>query len=332
MRAPEFWSAGGIAPALLAPLSLLFRAGGALRELGVTAWRAPVPVICVGNLTVGGAGKTPTVIALAALLKRRGLDVACVSRGYGGNLPGPLQVDPARHKAAEVGDEPLLLARDAAAWVARDRRDGVRAAIAEGADVVILDDGLQYPALAPRLSFIVIDGPYGFGNGRVLPAGPLREPVEAGLTRAGAAIVIGEDTHGLAARLSGRLQVLRARLEPDADSARFKDRRVYAFAGIGRPGKFFATLRELGAVIAGEAAFPDHHRYSEDETMKLVEAAQRADAEPVTTEKDFTRLPDGARRMVKTIGVRLRFDDPAALEAVLLPALAPRPESEHAHG
>ena len=326
MRAPDFWrrDGGRVLPLLLAPFSAAFQLAAGLRKYTAKPWRAPVPVICVGNLTVGGAGKTPTVLALADRLQAFGLRVGCLSRGYGGRLRGPVQVDPARHAAADVGDEPLLLARAAPTWIARDRKDGARAAIGEGVDVVILDDGLQNPALRHDVALVVVDAGYGFGNGRLLPAGPLREPVAAGLARSSAVVLIGEDRDDLAADLAGRVPaVLTAQLVADDDALALKGRKVLAFAGIGRPAKFFATLRELGAEVVETAAFADHHAYTPDQTMQLIEAAQACDAVPVTTAKDFVRLPEGAARMVTPVRVHLRFDQPEALDRVLRPALQP---------
>jgi tetraacyldisaccharide 4'-kinase len=322
VRPPEFWRAGGnpIAPWLLAPLSAVFGAASRLRRIGVTPWKAPIPLICVGNLTVGGAGKTPTVLAIADRLQATGLRVGCLSRGYGGRNRGPLEVDPARHTAAEVGDEPLLLARAAPTWIARDRKDGARVAIAEGVDVLVLDDGLQNPALRYDIVLVVVDGAYGFGNRRLLPGGPLREPVTTGLARATAIVLIGDDTGGPATELQRSAPVLRARLVPDDAALRLKGRRVLAFAGIGRPQKFFDTLAELGADVIHTAAFADHHSYTPEEAMYLVEEAQRQDAIPVTTAKDFVRLPNGSQRMVTAVGVSLRFDDPEALDRILQPA------------
>ncbi len=326
MRPPEFWhrGSGGVAAQLLAPVACLVAAAASLRRRVTTPWRAPVPVICVGTLTVGGAGKTPTVLALADLLQARGLRVSCLSRGYGGTHRGPVEVDPARHTAAEVGDEPLLLARAAPTWIGRDRKDTARLAVAEGADLLILDDGLQNPTLHHDLDLVVVDAGYGFGTGRVLPAGPLREPVAQGLARAAAVILIGDDRHGLAGWLarpeSGlRGPVLRAHLVPDDDALRLKGRKVLAFAGIGRPEKFFATLVELGAEIVAHQSFADHHRFDEDEAMRLVEMAQRLGAIPVTTAKDSVRLPPDARRMVTAVSVHLRFDDDEALARLLEP-------------
>lgn len=320
VRAPDFWHGPSDSPAarLLAPLGAIYGALGRLRSIGVTPWRAPVPVICVGNLTVGGAGKTPTVLALAARLQARGLSVATLSRGYGGSERGPLQVDPARHTAAQVGDEPLLLAHQASAWISRHRRDGARAAVAEGADVVLLDDGFQNPSLHKHLSFIVVDAGYGFGNGRVMPAGPLREPIERGLARAQAIVLIGDGRLPLATSLP----VLRARLVPDEAARALNGRRVAAFAGIGRPEKFAETLREAGATVVSLAAFADHHLYREDEIARLIETARRAEATLVTTAKDIVRLPERLRSAVTVAGVSLRLDEPAALDALLEPVLA----------
>jgi tetraacyldisaccharide 4'-kinase len=321
MRAPDFWhhDAGRLAPRLLAPLSAVFHAAARLRARTVTPWRAPVPVICVGNLTVGGAGKTPTVLALADRLQAAGLRVGCLSRGYGGALRGPVQVDPARHTAADVGDEPLLLAAAAPSWIARDRKDGARVAVAEGVDVLILDDGLQNPALVHDIVFVVVDAGYGFGNGRLLPAGPLREPIDEGLRRAAAVVLIGDDRRRLGAALSARVPVLRAQLVPDDAALRLKGQKVLAFAGIGRPAKFFDTLEQLGAELVARVEFADHHPYTPDDAMRLVESAQRLGASPVTTAKDFVRLPKDSRRMVTAVHVHLRFDEPERLAQLLEP-------------
>jgi tetraacyldisaccharide 4'-kinase len=323
VRAPEFWHRrdDSVPATLLAPLGTLYGALAGLRGWRVTPWRAPVPVLCVGNLTVGGAGKTPTVLALAEHLKASGLEIACLSRGYGGRERGPLRVDPERHSAVDVGDEPLLLARAAPTWIARDRQDGARVAIAEGADVVLLDDGLQNPSLRKSLSLVVIDGGYGFGNGHVLPAGPLREPVERGLARAGAVVLIGEDTCGVRRQIPAGLPILEARLEPDETTLRLRGCSVIAFAGIGRPAKFFQTLRDVGADLVDAAEFADHHPYTDAESMRLVEIAQRRNATLVTTAKDFVRLPEAARPQVTVAGVRLRFADVAALDRLLAPVL-----------
>ncbi|MGE5766800.1 MAG: tetraacyldisaccharide 4'-kinase, partial [Bacteroidota bacterium] len=215
MRTPEFWHSENTAARLLAPLGLAWQAAGAARRAFVRPWRAPVPVICVGNLVAGGAGKTPVVLSLLTLLRARGLRPAALTRGYGGSAAGPLLVDPARHDAATVGDEALLLAATGPTWLARDRVDGAREAVEEGAEVLVMDDGFQNPGLKKDLSLLVVDAGYGFGNGRVMPAGPLRETPAAGFARADAVVIVGGgDVAGIVARLPHGLPVLRARLEP----------------------------------------------------------------------------------------------------------------------
>jgi tetraacyldisaccharide 4'-kinase len=325
MKTPGFWyrPEATAAARLLAPAGALYDAASRLRRAWVTPQRSPVPVVCIGNLVAGGAGKTPVALALARRLAEIGIAAHTLSRGHGGSLAGPVRVDPAIHGAAEVGDEPLLLALAAPAWVARDRPAGARAAAAAGAALILMDDGFQNPSLAKDLSLLVVDGPVGFGNGLVLPAGPLRETPEAGLKRADALVVMGRDQTGMAALAAGHgLVALGARLVPaPEDAARLRGRRVLAFAGIGRPQKFFATLAELGAEIVGRIAFPDHHAYTPDEMMRLVETAQERGAVAVTTEKDQVRLPPAARPMVEALRVDLAWDDPAALDAVLEPVV-----------
>jgi tetraacyldisaccharide 4'-kinase len=325
MRAPEFWARLGLVPALLAPLGAVVGAAGAARRRAVKPWRAPVPVICVGNLVAGGAGKTPVVLSLARLLAARGKAVHVVTRGYGGYLAGPLAVDPARHDAGAVGDEPLLLAAAAPTWVARDRAAGAREAVAAGAEILLLDDGFQNPALAKDLSLLVVDGGYGFGNGLVMPAGPLREPVGAGLARAQAVVLIGEDEAGVAGTIDGggrdrqrRVKLLRADLVPARNAAAdLAGRRVLAFAGIGRPAKFFATLERLGAEVAEARPFPDHHPYAASEIERMLATARSLGAAPVTTAKDAVRLPPGLREAVRVLPVDLVWREPDAVASLL---------------
>ncbi len=307
MKAPAFWNQGGGLALMLAPLSRLYTLGGRFRRARASAWKAPVPVICVGNLTVGGTGKTPTAIAIARRLLAQGRRPVLVSRGYRGRLAGPVRVDAARHTAGEVGDEPLLLAEAAPTVVAKDRLAGVRAAIEFGAEAIILDDGFQDPRLDHDLALVVVDGGAGFGNGRVLPAGPLREPVADGLARADAVVLIGDG------RIETDRPVFRARLMPTEASLRFQGHKVFAFAGIGRPQKLFDTLAEIGADVAATRAFPDHHPYDEDDVARLIEDAARLGAEPVTTRKDWVRLPASARPLVSVLDVDLVFADEDAL-------------------
>lgn len=315
MRAPDFWAEGGALPALLAPLGSGYELAGRLRRALAHPVEVPVPVVCVGNLVAGGAGKTPLALALLEALAARGAH--CLSRGYGGRASGPLRVDPERHDAAHVGDEALLLAKRAPAWVARDRVAGARAAVAAGAGAIVMDDGFQNPHLAKDLSLLVVDGAYGFGNARVMPAGPLRERVAAGLARADAVVVLGPDARGLGQGLAGRLPVLHARLAPRPDGARLKGRKVLAFAGIGRPEKFFAMLGSLGAHVVESRAFPDHHRYRRAEVEDALARAEARGAVAVTTEKDAVRLPPELRNRVEVLAVTVEWQQPAALEALL---------------
>jgi tetraacyldisaccharide 4'-kinase len=322
VRAPEFWQRTDSAIArLLTPAALAWLAATRLRRAVARPYRAPVPVVCVGNLVAGGAGKTPVALAVARWYVARGLAVHLLSRGYGGRLAGPHRVDPARDIAAEVGDEPLLLAARAPTWIAHDRAAGARAAVAAGARILVMDDGFQNPSLAKTLSLLVVDGGQGFGNGRVIPAGPLRERIEDGLARAGVVVLMGEDRAGALAAIDGRLPVLRARLVPGADAERYRGERVAAFAGIGRPDKFYDTLRDLGALVVATRDFPDHHRYQPEEVMGMVEHAAKRDAVLVTTAKDAVRLPPGALNMVHVLPVELRWDDEEAAGAILARAL-----------
>jgi tetraacyldisaccharide 4'-kinase len=319
MRAPEFWDwPPGLAAGLLAPLGLAWDVAGRLRRAVARPYRASVPVLCVGNLVAGGSGKTPVVLSLAAIAAEH-MPIHVVSRGYGGRLAGPVRVDPARHDAAAAGDEPLLIAARAPCWVARDRAAGVRAAADAGAAAVLLDDGLQNPRLAKDLSLVVVDAEYGFGNGRLIPAGPLREPAATGLARADAIVLLGEGADPAEIRRSRR-PVFRARLEP-TNGERFAGTGVVAFAGIGRPDKFFATLRALGATLVAAHPFADHHRFTTREIDRLRREAGRARARLVTTAKDWVRLPAGLRHGIEVLEITIRWHDPSAIAHVIAEAL-----------
>jgi tetraacyldisaccharide 4'-kinase len=323
MRAPDFWRRDGVLARLLTPAAWLYRAGTALAWAWTRPLRVPVPVVCVGNLTLGGAGKTPVALALAEILLARGRRVHFLIRGYGGRARGPLRVDPDRHGADLVGDEALLLARLAPTWIGGDRRKSAAAAVAAGAGVLVMDDGFQNPSLVKDLSFVVIDLDGGFGNRRVFPAGPLREPIARGLGRADALVLIGGAEATAAPYSGGRLPVLTAHLSATESARALRGRRLAAFAGIGRPAKFFDTLEEIGARVVARHAFADHYRYRAEDIMALCEEADGLDAEPVTTEKDYVRLDAASKPMVRAVGVRLRFDDPARVEALLARALVP---------
>jgi tetraacyldisaccharide 4'-kinase len=333
MRAPAFWQARTPSPLarLLTPLAALYGTVAGRRMAGAGE-RASVPVICVGNLTAGGAGKTPTALALASILGGMGPQPIFLTRGYGGRVRGPEWVVPALHGAPDVGDEPLLLARHAPVVVSRDRVAGAALAVKGGAGVVLMDDGLQNAALAKDLAIAVIDAGAGIGNGLVMPAGPLRAPLSAQWPRIDALVLLGDGDRGedIAAEAHALAKpVLRARLVPDAGiAAGLRGRRVLAFAGIGRPEKFFATLEGLGAELVAREPFPDHHPFTAHELEAMTARAARDGLLPVTTEKDMVRIAAlRAPRLMERIvplPVRAVFQDEAALRAVLATGLARR--------
>ena len=317
MHAPAFWSGPpGLCSTVLRPAAWA-AAAITRRRIARPGWRAPVPVLCCGNLTVGGAGKTTLALDLLSRLTARGVAVHALSRGYRGSARGVLQVDSARHDAGMVGDEPLLLAAVAPTWVGTDRAASARAAIAAGATCLVMDDGMQNPTLMRDCTLMVIDGAAGFGNGCVLPAGPLREPAAAGAARAQAAILIGPDQRQVAALLPAALPVLRAGLAMSIQAEALRGRRLVAFAGIGRPGKFFASLRGAGLELCAEHAFADHHRYRPAELARLRAQALAAGASLVTTPKDAVRLPAALREEIIVLGVDLRWADPSEIERLL---------------
>ncbi|MCB2128372.1 MAG: tetraacyldisaccharide 4'-kinase [Rhodobacteraceae bacterium] len=325
MKPPAFWFSDpaqpGLAARILSPLSRICKAATAARVARPADFRPGIPVICVGNLTVGGAGKTPTVVALAQRLSARGHAAHILSRGYGGTLAGPVQVSERHHQASDTGDEPLLMAGFAPVWVARDRAAGARAAVAAGAGVLLLDDGFQNPSVAKDLSIVVADAATGFGNGLCLPAGPLREPVEAGLARADMVLTLGApgEQATFLSRWGGALNVphVAGRLAPLETGMDWAGLPVLAFAGIGRPEKFFATLRGLGAEVVRTVALDDHQPLSPGLLRRLGAEAGALGAQLVTTEKDAVRLPDELRSQVLTLPVRLEIDDWALLDAAL---------------
>jgi tetraacyldisaccharide 4'-kinase len=317
LRAPAFWEGrgSGILPRLLSPLGAVTAASTA-RRVARPGWRASVPVICCGNVTLGGSGKTTVALDLGQRLRSRGLASHFLLRGYGGTFRGTRRVV-AGDSVALVGDEALLLAAIGPTWIGADRAASARAAVADGADILVLDDGLQNPTLVKDLSLLVVDGGFGFGNGRVMPAGPLREPVAVGAARCAAAVLIDQDRFNAAAELPQWLQVLRARLIPGPEAAGVAGRRVLAFAGIARPAKFFATLQNAGAMLVGRLSFPDHHPFADGEFRRILAQSRQLGALPVTTPKDAARLTAEQRAAVRVVGVRLAWDDASAIEAML---------------
>ena len=331
MRPLSFWQNSpnnpGLWANLLRPLGAVYAAMTA-RRVKQAGHPAKVPVICIGNLTAGGAGKTPTAIAVLQILMAKGIKCHVVSRGYGGSVTGPVQVDAMKGKAEEVGDEPLLLAAFAPTWVAKDRAAGVKAAEMAGAEVILLDDGFQNPSVIKDLSIIVVDAARGFGNGLCLPAGPLREPVHEGVKRGHLLLTIGAqaDQKIFDNQWSEQIPLPRVRghLAPLQMGMDWKGQRVLAFAGIGYPEKFFATLRGEGAEVVKTVALDDHQPISELLLNRLENEAALLGAQLVTTEKDQIRLPEAHRHRVLALVVRLVLDDPAPLNAALERVLCAR--------
>lgn len=323
MHEPHFWrdlprgsrASAPVTRFLLTPFAQIYALLGR-RRLARTIPEDPgVPVICIGNLTLGGAGKTPVSAAIRQELQSRGIRAATLSRGYGGSLAGPVRVDPDRHQASETGDEPLMLSASGETWISRDRPAGARAMREAGVGAIILDDGHQNPTLLKTGSIVVIDASEPFGNGHVFPKGPLREPVAAGLARADAVILMGDGDVPEAVSATG-VEVLRARLAPVAPPPPGS---YVAFAGIGRPQRFFDSLSSMpGVVLADAVPFPDHHMYSASDITFLTKLArERGPAKLVTTSKDHVRLPPAFRQTVAVLPVEARFDDPAGLSRLL---------------
>ena len=316
MRAPSFWYRRGIFSVLLAPLGWIWAVGARIRAARTAHHRSPIPVICIGNLSVGGVGKTPIAMSIARLIP----GAQFLSKGYGGKEIGPLRVEPQRHGYQMVGDEPLLLAEVAPCWIAKNRIEGAEAAASAGAAILVMDDGFQDPSLEKDISILVVDGATGFGNGQCLPAGPLRETVEQGLKRADVVVILGEDRHDVASRVAPK-PVLRAWLEPEAEASVLSGRKVVAFAGIGRPAKFFHTLDTLGANLVEAYAFPDHYPFHPHEIHELQTAANNHHAFLVTTGKDFVRVPVNLRDQIGVVQMDVAWEDEALLLDVLAPAL-----------
>jgi tetraacyldisaccharide 4'-kinase len=312
MKAPDFWSRPNASLGkLLSPLGCAYRLAGTFNKSFVKPAHVHGKILCVGNLVAGGTGKTPVALAVAACLQHD--DWAFLTRGYGGRLAGPVHVAPKFHTPADVGDEALLLARAGPTWVARDRAAGALAAIEGGANLIIMDDGFQNPSLQKDISFVVIDGETGFGNGQLIPAGPLREPVATGLARADAVIIVGNDRADIAKTLPPSLPIFTGHILPETDRTTWAGRRVVAFAGIGRPGKFFDTLTAMECDVIATHSFADHHPFTDAEIAHICVEAKALDAVPVTTEKDAVRLPDAFRDRIETLPVAFVWDDAVAL-------------------
>jgi tetraacyldisaccharide 4'-kinase len=322
MRAPDFWSrrdgTARLAAAALSPIGWIYGAVTDWKRTHTLAYRARAKVVCVGNLTAGGSGKTPVVAAIVRILNAQGLRTVILSRGYGGTVAGAVMVNPRMHSAKEVGDEALLLAASAPVIVSRNRRLGAVLADTEGAEVIVMDDGFQNFTLAKDLSIVVVDAEKGFGNGHILPAGPLRETIRGGLARADAVVLVGAGTVELPG-FAG--PIVQARIVPRDDKA-LAGRAAIAFAGIGRPEKFFDTLRALGVELIETREFADHHVFGASEIAQLKAKAKDQNVMLVTTEKDFMRLGPADRECIECLRIEAEFDSPEGVEAILKKALS----------
>jgi tetraacyldisaccharide 4'-kinase len=317
MRAPDFWRTDNGLARLLEPAGLIYGAITARRIANTTPYKAKAPVICVGNLTAGGTGKTPVAAAIAARLREHGHSPAILLRGYGGTVTYPLKIDPHTHTAEGVGDEALLHARTTPTWIAARRALAAAPAIKAGANVLVMDDGHQHPSLFKNLSLVVVDGRTGFGNGRIIPAGPLREAIKPGLARADAVVLMGEDRAGVGGFLSEHSPVLRARLVPGVEAQGLRGQRVVGFAGLGDPQKFLETLIDVGAHVVAFHPFGDHYGYGPADIQPILDEAYAVNAVPVTTAKDAVRLDPDQRQQVNVLTVTAAWEDESALDGLL---------------
>ncbi len=319
LKAPDFWQEKGLKSWLLKPLSWIYAYIGRMRFEHTDAKKMPVPVICVGNLVMGGAGKTPTVIAIVEILKDMGYTPHIVSRGYGAVIRNVIQVNPTKHTYLEVGDEPLLLSKFATTWASPDRIVGVDAAVAAGADVVVLDDGLQNPTIEKDFSILVVDGMQGFGNEAVFPAGPLREPIDFGLARVQCVLMIGSLVHINMDHMENPPPILHATIQPK--SLHLNKHRVVAFAGLGFPEKFLNTLHDNNYDVREFIPFADHHPYTVTDIFRLKKIAKSYHARLMTTSKDLLRIHPEYRNDIDVLKINLQFDAPEKMKTLLMDAI-----------
>jgi tetraacyldisaccharide 4'-kinase len=331
ISSPSFWYGSKTVPEhaleiALAPLGWIY--GYVAKKRFDLYFPVPMskPVVCVGNIVAGGAGKTPVALSLATLLQDKGYNPHLLIRGYGGTEAGPLQVSPGRDTAYDVGDEALLLVDKAPTWVSTNRALGAQAAMDTGANIVVMDDGFQNPVIYKDFSLVVVDGTVGFGNKKSMPAGPLREPLKFGLSRADAAVIIGEDKTGAAdlIRRFADIPVLQADLVPDTDNPAVRDKKVYAFAGIGRPQKFKETLEASGAQVEEWMEFPDHFPYDDEDLREIIAKAAAENALLVTTAKDHVRLPKGFGEKIGKFSVHLVWKNPDEIVTLIEQSLQKR--------
>jgi len=330
MRAPWFWRDDTLAARAVtlgfAPLSALYDAAQRARWRMTAPKRAPVPVICIGNATLGGVGKTPFAIALGELLRGESGAIHFLTRGYGGALGGPVKVDPSAHNFNDVGDEALLLARHGPVWISKDRPAGALAAAKDGAGLIIMDDGFQNPTIEKTVSILLIDASEDGGNGKIFPAGPFREPLDRARARADIVVYVGGDEEIASRAADENHSAFAAWPEPEnapenvpvnTPAPTPETGRVVAFSGIGNPEKFYTSLKAAGFVITRTASFPDHHRFSDQDLAALARLAASEKAPLITTEKDYVRLPEDFRADVLTFPIAMKINQPSLLAATI---------------
>ena len=311
LNKPKFWQYNSILSILLTPLSLIYYTIVISRKVVTKSYKSPIPIICIGNVTIGGAGKTPTAIAIAKILKKKGKNIAFLSRGYKGSISEATIVDDKKHSAREVGDEPLLLSKEAMTIVAKNRKEGIKLAQENNIDLIIMDDGMQNPSIEKDMCFLVIDGNYGLGNNKLLPAGPLRETLDSALEKATAIIFIGKDRNNILGdnKVSAKIKsnkIIKAEIEAKKNAA-FDDKKLIAFSAIANNDKFFNSLEELNYNVVETISFPDHYYYTEGDFKKLQKIASDKSAKLITTEKDFVKLTKTQQQNVFTLPIQIKW-------------------------
>ena len=318
LKAPKFWylKKDTFLSRSLYPFSLLFRLGTKFRNIASHTNKFAFPVICIGNIVVGGAGKTPVAIKIGELLKIAGYNPHFISKGYAGVIKKSTLVE-TWHSPQSVGDEPLLLSEIAPTWIGKDRNNSIKLAKNMGADCIIMDDGFQNPTIHKDFSIIVINASQEFGNKRVMPSGPLRESIVRGLSRTNLIIVIGEIKNSLQKNIPDHIPVIQAKFKINNENKIFKGQKITAFAGIAYPEKFFTSLREQGAKIIKEITYPDHHIYNENDLLSLAEIANKTQSILVSTQKDFVRVPKSYRSLVNTLEGKIYFEKEDIIKEIL---------------
>jgi len=318
LKAPKFWylKKDTILSNSLYPLSLLFRFGTKIRNLVSKKNKSPLPTICVGNIVVGGAGKTPVALKIGELLIKSGYKPHFISKGYAG-LTKISTLVKSWHSATSVGDESILLSEVAPTWVGNDRIKSSILAKNQGGDCLIMDDGFQNPSIQKDFSIIVINSEQEFGNRRVMPSGPLRESINRGLSRTNLVIVIGNPSKEIKKIVPDHIPIIESKFEIKKENKSFKGQKIVAFAGIAYPEKFFNSLKDQGANIIKEISYPDHHIYNENDLLSLVETANKTQSILVSTKKDYVRIPKSYRSLVNTLEGEIIFKDEQLLREIL---------------